>query len=89
MAETTKPTTTDKLRRTLPPGKISAWPDSGDWDDPDDDWVVGVAKSIRTGEPVIVKRGDSVGYWNEIATVANKRIAVALAAHLNEVQRGR
>lgn len=46
----------DKIRANA---NVSAWPDSGDWDDPDDEWIVGVAlRDINDATEYLIEEGD-------------------------------
>jgi hypothetical protein len=79
------------LGKLLPAGIISAWPEFGDWaDDPEniDDWIVGVPTD-RTGRKsyVVTEQTGCPSSWLDIANLRDRRLAVALAAHLNTIPR--
>lgn len=76
----------DELLASLPAGPVSAWPDCNDdeFDEWDGEWIVGVVIDSETREPrELCSNEFSPVRWREIATVANGRMAKALAVHLN------
>ena len=82
-----KKDTASVLLKALPEGRISFWPDSGDWQD-NMDWVVGVARLQLGGSfSYIVKRGGRrPSVWNEIVKVDTKKLAKALSDHFNALR---
>jgi len=79
--------TTPELWTYLSDGPISAWPNYGDWEEDDDEWVVGIATNGMDGRPYSVREGACPASWIEIATVRRRNLAISLAAHLNALPR--
>lgn len=72
------------LKSLLPDGPISFWPEWVGAAEDDDDWVVGVALDYN-GKGVAWARKRPPGYYAPIATINGKKLAKALAKHLQAI----
>lgn len=76
------------LRDIVKTGPVSAWPDTGDWDD-DEDWVIGVAymKAFDNSSAYTIEDGDDTPpAWTSIADRVQKDVALELIQILNAIR---
>jgi hypothetical protein len=82
----------DTMKKLLPTGPISAWPDlrsdpnEDDWIDSDEEeWIVGVALRGIASTPYKLGEREIPTVYREIATVQGRELAVALAELLSSL----